>query len=211
MQNTLEISYDALYYLAQMMQAEYMDYDYFKLVGDIETNYDLFVKQAAESLQSSGLLTEDFSGNLESDDNLRQVATPLFFGNAESSLDLILQGETVSHSLYKFHFYQNQVTRATFLDGKVRLEAWDSFEELYADILRNTVAGSEEALAAPIEPDKMDKIMILKCTNAGAPLPIVAFCVYNGGVYKMEGESLLAVAPETFRDEAIRILEMKGV
>ena len=105
MQNTVEISYDALYYLAQLMQAEYMDYDYFKLVGDIETNYDLFAKQAAESLQNSGLLTEDFSGELELDETLRQIATPLFFGNAESSLDLLIQGETVSRSFYKFHFF----------------------------------------------------------------------------------------------------------
>ncbi len=209
MQNAFEISFDALYYLGRLMQAEQLDYDYFKQIGDIETNYSLFAANASAELQNAGLITEDFSGDMEVDPVLQSVAKPLFFGTDEASLDLIVQAETVTRDLYKFHTYEGKTTKATFLDGKIRIEAWDDFEELYADILRNAVAG-RELDSDGLDDKKFSKIAILKCLHNGEALPTEGYCIYNGGVYKMAGDVLQPITPEDFRDAAIRILEKKG-
>lgn len=125
MNNEIILTPEELYYLGRFLQARYIDYAYIAAMSDIKQNFMLFEQETKASLVASGVLTEDFSGNVEIDAAAKTLLTPIFFGEAETSLDICRVGAQSTVTVNKFHFCDGIITMVTGKDGKLVIRSVD--------------------------------------------------------------------------------------
>ena len=79
---------DELFFLGELMNAKYIDYKYIASMPDIQKNYLYHKSRVLAELEDKGMIEEDFSGNIEIDEELKEVLEPIFFGKVECRLKL---------------------------------------------------------------------------------------------------------------------------
>ena len=65
--NTIELQPEELFFLAQQMKAEYIDYMYISAMKDISKKFALHHKEWIDSLEKRNVICEDFDGNISID------------------------------------------------------------------------------------------------------------------------------------------------
>lgn len=93
-----------LFFLGTQMHAKYIDYNYIAAMPDIQKRYALQEQRALEALEQRGIIEEDFGGNVELDEAIREVLEPVFFGEVESRLD--------AEQSYNIHLHNGKITIA---------------------------------------------------------------------------------------------------
>lgn len=104
MKKELKLTPVELFFLGAQMNAKYIDYNYIAAMPDIQKRYALHEQRALEELEERGILEEDFSGNVELDEEIRELLEPVFFGDVESRLD--------AEQSYNIHLYNGKITMA---------------------------------------------------------------------------------------------------
>ncbi len=104
MKKELKLTLVELFFLGAQMNAKYIDYNYIAAMPDIQKRYALHEQRALETLEERGILEEDFSGNVELDEEIRQLLEPVFFGAVESRLD--------AEQSYNIHLHNGKITIA---------------------------------------------------------------------------------------------------
>ncbi len=129
MKEEVQVTPEELYYLGKCMQAKFIDYAYIAAMNDIQQNYTLQEQRSLETLEEKELIEEDFSGEIDIPDEVRQLFEPVFFGRKESRLD---NGE-----VYRFHILGNRLTMSRMESGQIWFSA-ASVDDL-SELLRGTV------------------------------------------------------------------------
>ena len=83
----LKVTPMELYFLGVQMQAEYIDYSYIAAMPDVQQRYALHEQETLEYLEERGLIEEDFSGNVEVDEEAAELLAPVFWGTVEGRVD----------------------------------------------------------------------------------------------------------------------------
>lgn len=84
MGDMLTITPTELYFLGTLLKARYIDYAYIAAMPDIQKRYEFRRQEALKALDERGIIDEDFSGNVEVDDDIAALLTPVFQGTIES-------------------------------------------------------------------------------------------------------------------------------
>lgn len=104
MKKELKLTPVELFFLGAQMNAKYIDYNYIAAMPDIQKRYALHEQRALEALEERGILEEDFSGNVELDEEIQELLKPVFFGEVESRLD--------AEQSYNIHLHNGKITLA---------------------------------------------------------------------------------------------------
>ncbi|MDO4418022.1 MAG: hypothetical protein Q4C02_07060 [Eubacteriales bacterium] len=86
------------------MNARYVEYHYISAMPDIQMGFKNHEKDTRESLEERGLIEEDFSGNVEVEQETADLLHPVFFGETETQLD--------EGAVYYFHIEGEKITMA---------------------------------------------------------------------------------------------------
>lgn len=210
MEKEIILSPEALYYLGRLLQAKYIDYVYVAAMGDINQNYALFEKETKASLVSAGILTEDFSGNLELDETARKLLEPIFFGETETSLSVCTNGEIQHVSLCMFHFHDGIITSVTHRDGQLVLAATDTLSiRKQVEKLLPLGYDMQDGTVAQLSEDSITRFISVKRMQVGVGTITKTFVEADNILYHQNGEQLESVSGPAFITYVYQVV--KGV
>lgn len=203
MGETLVISPEELFCFGRLLKAEYIDYAYIAAMGDIGSNFRLFSKESAAALTQRGLLREDFSGNLEPDDDALRLLRPVFFGNAEMTVDLCRLQEDRSVSACKFHFQGDSAVMVRPREEKLLIT--ETGQKEIMETVGGLIPKGEHSAKDGLSPAQAAGILVLKSVRLDGDAKRLAFALdAGGGLYREAGEDKLE--PVT-REEALAAAE----
>ncbi len=210
MQKEIILTPEELYYLGRFLQARYIDYAYVAALNDINQNFSLFETETKASLVSSGILVEDFGGNVEIDQDIAAILKPIFFGEIETSIDICNIGESNSVDVFKFHFYDGIITYVTGMNGKLVIKLTDQIEiqeKLNSLISANYSAENEKV--ETIDKSKITRVIAFKKIVVGTTSMVKTYIEAAGIYYQEIDEQIESVTKEQFISDSFNIV--KGV
>jgi hypothetical protein len=210
MNNEIILSPEELYFLGKLFQAKYIDYSYIAAMKDISNNYSVFEKETQSALVSSGVLMEDFSGNIEIDARLTEVLNPVFFGEFESSIHDYIPGDETTFNVVKFHSYDEAITMVTHSNDKFVFKKVDVLE--IKDIITKLLPDGyscEDTIAEEFKGENISRLIVFKNITAGTSGVNLNFFYQEDKLYmEIEGQRFSTVSRETF--EKLGCFMIKG-
>lgn len=110
MSNEIVLSPEALFFLGQWMQAEYIDYDYIAALKDLGRDYSRIQRRCLQELSREKLVRQQITGEVSVRPQLERLLKNVFFGKLETSLDVFSKLEGGSRETYRFHYLDGTVT-----------------------------------------------------------------------------------------------------
>lgn len=163
------ISAEELFYLGKLMNARYIDYDYVRVMKDIQKKGALKESEHMAKMVSRGILFEDFSGQKELDLEIEELLRPVFFGDFESEILYYQNAEEKEVLHHKFHFHEGKITHIELKDKELHMSLGEGKLKELEEIL---IPESYEAEVKEIAMDDIDKtkvsmVMLLKNMKIG--------------------------------------------
>lgn len=208
MVNEFILSPEELYFLGGLIQAKYIDYAYIAALEDIQQNIALRKKETISEMVKKNLVEEDFSGDLEVNQNLRHVLEPIFFGVKESSLDICYVGDEKRVDIYKFHFLEDNITMVTGKDKRLHIKnvTEDMFVELLNDILPRKYEVDDTVLDS-IDHNLITRLIAVKCANINENSFVHIYIESDNKLFfEKKTGALSVVSKEDFINEAVAVL-----
>ena len=164
MKKEIVLSPEELYYLGSILGAEYMDYAYIAAMSKQGKSEELFANEAKASLVETGILTEDFGGNLEVESETLALVKPIFFGKTETSVDVYINGEDADMDVYKFHFLDGDITMVTEADGQLMIRAVTpgQIEELANSLLPEGYKNTDKTVVSNLDEKTVTRVIVAK-------------------------------------------------
>lgn len=201
---------EQLFFMGRLLQAKYIDYAYVAAMNDINQNFALFETEAKAALVSTGVLMEDFGGNVEVDPAVLSVLKPIFFGEIETSIDICSIGETNTVSMYKYHFHDGAVTEVTGEKGKLIIKSADQIairERVESLISENYAA--ENKVVDTIDKAHITRFIAFKQIHVGMTSMVKTYIESDGVFYQEKEETIESVTRTQFVLDAFDVV--KGV
>lgn len=202
MQNEVVLTPEELYYLGKFLQAKYIDYAYVAAMNRGGRSFALFEQETKAALVSSGVLAEDFGGNIEIDDSVKSLLMPIFFGETETSLDICEIGETREKNkvtVYKFHFLDGIVTMVTNDNGKLAIKPVDliGIHQIAENLLPEGYNAEHRVVEEEIEV-AVSRYIAAKSITFGKTSAVNSFVEANSVIYKECGEQVESLSGDMF-------------
>lgn len=207
MKKEIVISPEELYFLGTVLQAKYIDYAYVAAMDDIGQNYAMFESETRASLVKAGILSEDFGGNIELDEEVRALLSPIFFGETETSIDVCVLGNPSYVTVFKFHFLDDAVTMVTGSEKKLIVKAIDrlTIQELVGALLPEEYACTESTQIPEINQEKVTRFVAVKSASAGGQSSVKTFIEMDGVFYCEDGDVIESMTRDMFVSNAYTI------
>lgn len=206
MEQEIRVTPEELYYLGGLMDAKYIDYEYVAAMGDIQINPSMYQSKVKAALAGKGMLEEDFSGNMELSQVVKESMAPIFFGEFESSMDICILGEEERTENIKYHFYENRIVRVVREenDWDIRIENPEGLEREIKKWIPKTDVKEQNAV---FDSENVSQIIVIKHVEIGEE-SIVKVYFLCGDVFFSENEKdeVVPVEWKTVVGEAVRIL-----
>ena len=116
MSEELKLTPVELFFCGKLLQAKYIDYDYFAAMPDIQINHDLREQETLEKLEEDGVVEMDFYDNAEFEEEAKDLLLPVFFGETESRMEI------KDGPVFRFHIYQGKMIMTILEDNEIRLQ-----------------------------------------------------------------------------------------
>ncbi len=199
---------EELYYLGSFLQAKYIDYAYIAAMSDIKQNYKLFEKETRASLVSSGIIIEDFAGNIEIDESVRTLLTPIFFGETETSLDICEIGVNSSVTVYKFHFYDETITMVTGHQEKLIVKSIDLIEiQQIVEKLLPANYNPKSITISDIADLEVTRFIAAKSILVGNTSTVKTYIEAGNVLYQENEENIESISKEMFISNVCEIVK----
>lgn len=208
--NGLLLTPRELYCLGGMLNAKYIDYAYIAALDDIGQDFELFKKETLSSLVSKRILMEDFSGNIELDDEISQLLKPIFFGSVETSLNICLIGEELKVEILNYHFFEDKVTLVKNQNNDLLVSRVDP--ELILKTVEDLLPDNYSAVSGQPIID-FDKTMVTrffsaKSNDVGHMSQVKTYIEFNGVLCTEKEEAgLLSLSAEDFIKDVFNIIK----
>ena len=193
MSGIVQISPEELFFLGKHMRARYIDYDYVRSMKDIQQQYTLREKEILAGLVKRGLLTEDFSGDMELNEEVKSLLKPSFFGEFVSEVILLMDREKGEPEQYKFHFLEGKIVRVQLKGDQLIFQAdgEGELERLKNIVIPEDYQGNPSEISLDgMEKDKLDGWMTLKNLRIRKEANVVQFVKIDGTWYCGEDDKL---------------------
>lgn len=210
MKKEIILTPEELYFMGVLLQAKYIDYAYVVAMGDIQQKRGIYESESREKLAEKGILMEDFSGNLEVDEEAGKLLEPVFFGNLESFVDVVLmegEGRRILPGR-RFHFREGRITSTVMGKEGIFLEAVDEgwIQTWVAGFLPEDYAREQAYIpVAQINRENISRIITVKSTLVGEKSAVEIYVEADGSVFaeKADGQAMV-LSKEQFGLEVYR-------
>ena len=110
MKHKITVTPEELFFLAETMEGQYLDYDYLDGIEEFIQYYRRKKHQTIRNLEEKGIVEMEGLGEISISKEAKKLLSPIFFGESESELKL----QKCSH---RFYFLKDTVTYVK-TDGK---------------------------------------------------------------------------------------------
>ena len=122
MTGELVLKYEELYFLGEILGAEYIDYDYITAMGDIQNKHDYLRREAINSMSQQGYLKEMIGHKMTVSENIKMLVDPVFWGAEEITFSMV-ESATRKVTRKKIHKNKNNMTMVSQLQSACRLKS----------------------------------------------------------------------------------------
>lgn len=208
--NGLLLTPRELYCLGGILNAKYIDYAYIAALDDIGQDFELFKKETIASLVSKEILIEDFSGNMEIDDDYAKLLRPVFFGNIETSLNICTIGEELIVDVYNYHFYNGAITLVKNQDKNLLVEQVS--DEAVLAVVKALVSDDYRAETNQeidgFDNSKVTRFFSAKSIDVGINSRVKTFIEHDGVLCtEVEDEKMISLSADDFIREVYGIIK----
>lgn len=206
MEQEIRVTPEELYYLGGLMDAKYIDYEYVAAMGDIQINSSMYQSKVKTALAKKGLLEEDFSGNMELSQVVKESMAPIFFGEFESSIDICIPREEEQAENIKYHFYEDKIVRVVReeYDWDIKIE---SPEKIEREIKKWVSETDEKEQDVSFDSENVSQIVVIKHVQIGEESIVKVYFLCGGVLFsENEKDEVTPVNWKTVVEEAVRIL-----
>ena len=109
---SVRLSVTELYFLGEMMNAQYIDYSYIAALPEIQRQYEVYRLKALSSLEAKGLGEVGFTGSIKLDNALEALLKPVFSGE---------EAFLTTDQRYIFHLLGEDVVKAVLNGQEITL------------------------------------------------------------------------------------------
>ena len=210
MENTIKLTAQQLFYLATLMDAEFIDYSYVSAMGNVGDSFRLFESRVRNELVDAGILSEDFNGEVEIIENVRKLLEPVCRSFEELTVDIIQTGDAVDVVSYHFHLKDDCVTMIYGADDFFNLcdVSTATVKEVIQGILPNDYSAVTGTLDKEIEEERITRIVSVKSVVPDGESVVEVFFEYDGKMCKEnEDDQVVVLDKEAFIDECMTALQ----
>lgn len=209
MDNKVKISPEELYIIGKTLNAKYIDYAYVATIKEIGASFDLFEKEATDGLVSKGIMVEDFSGNVMLKDEVQELFKPVFFGEIETSLDVCKVIEPKTITTMKFHFYENSITKISYVDGLVVAESVskEDIKKTVKELVCSDLTEQDSSSESEFNKENVEKLIVAKSNRISKEATIASYLESEHRIY-MEDKTdhVICLDPTAFLDEILNVI-----
>ena len=126
MKDKIKLTYEQLFFLGELLDAEYIDYRYIAALSDIEQRYYFLRDSARAELVEKELLGENFCGDITVKSWMKDMLEPLFFGGEEFEVEVAYTGENADVLVQLFHIKEEKVTMVTLKKNEIELQVLEA-------------------------------------------------------------------------------------
>ncbi len=204
------VSPGELYVIGRVLNAKYIDYSYVAAIKDIGADFDLFENETTDRLVAMGLLEGDFSGRVVPKEDTVSLFTPVFFGTIETTLDICTIAEPTRIDTFKFHFFDDQITKVTGIDGEIlQLEniEKDALVKMIDSLLIRNLKTEDTPDEEEFSKEKVTRFVVAKSNHVSVNSMVATFMEVNGRMYKEDAAgNVFCLKTDEFKEEIARIL-----
>lgn len=114
---------EELYFLGEMMQAKYIDYDYIAAMADIGQGYAAEKASVIRELGKKGMIEETLRGDVRVSADLQKLLRPVFFAGTENTLHILTLKPERSVTIRRFHVLDGTMTMVRMGHKQLKLAA----------------------------------------------------------------------------------------
>lgn len=199
-----------LYFLGDLLQAKYIDYAYVAAMDDIKGRRSIYESEARSSLTSSQVIDEDFSGNLEISPFAASLLRPVFFGEFEACIDIIVLNDNAHVGTHRFHFLDGAVTMVHNEKKMLVIEAADQNEirKIAASLVPEGYAVEKAEYGEELDTEKLTRIISVKNTKIGVSSESKTIYEIDGVLYHESADSRPeSMTADMFVDEVLAVIK----
>lgn len=207
MNKKIKLTYEQLYFLGELINADYIDYRYIKAMQDIEQRYEFIRNNVCAELVETGIVSENFMGEINVKPEIKELLEPVFFGREESEAEIVATGEHASISVQLFHIWNDKITYVAVKDNGVELEPVNTgkISDFVLTMCRDI---SKYAMAREFNENGISKVIKIKNAKIGIGCRMLMFAVSGDRLYRQndDGDAEL-ISVEQFRSIAENLLK----
>ncbi len=210
MEQKLALLPGELYFLATLMQAKYIDYAYVAAMDDIRKNYAIYESNVRSSLYAAGIVEEDFSGDLELNPYASAILRPIFFGEFESTIDVIALKDNANVGTYRFHSLDGSITMVHNEESKLIAETIDynDINRIAGELLPKNYHITEPNVVDSIDDEMVNRLISVKNTVIGQSSEVKLYIDLGGVIYREKDENTVeSMTAEMFTDDVLKIIK----
>lgn len=214
MEKKLILLPEELYFLGSLLQAKYIDYAYVAAMEDIDSNRAVYESTSRAALVNNGILTENFSGDLEVDPQALAMLKPVFFGEFEACVDISIVGSARAAGTFRFHYFEGAITMVqSTTEGKLAISSVDAeqLRSIVKDLLPVGYHLEASSQVEEIPSDKVSRIIAVKNTLIGKSAVVRLFLEADGVIYgETDSEYAQSMTAEMFENTVLDVLKEVG-
>ena len=208
MEERLVLTPEQLFFLGNVMGAEYINYDYIAAMGEVQRNYSRTHRKCMDDLARAGLLRERLNGEVILRPMPKKLLDPVFFGKRKSSLEIFKLGKEETYNVFRFHWSEDTVTQVQETGNQLILS--QSGPEQLEALVAEQVRGTERPMRmGEIFDDSVTRILMIKRAVVGKESTCMILFEQFGGLYSMDnGDKPQAIPASQARAKILA--ELKG-
>ena len=206
--NKLVLTADQIYALAYILKAKYLDYYYISQAKRVNDN-ELWLSECTKQLVSSGVLTEDFSGETSIDSDLEELLKPIYFSTKESSLDINILGDNEDNIGFRFHYSDDKTVMTKTVDEGIEISevSTKDIKDLANGLLSSDYSTTSGKTDVELEVSMISRVFIAKNIELNVKSLNVVFIESNGVIYEQDSDNnVYTVSGNDFSDRIIKVL-----
>ncbi len=191
MNNEISITADELFFLGKLMNAKYIDYAYIVCMNDSADDFNIREKAVKQGLIKKELVFESFSGKTDVDESLTEILLPVFYGKKETSLNICTIQEQAKADIFKFHFFNDNITLVRAENGVLTLRGirQDDIKNIISDVFPEGCGFSDGTVSEITGIENVSTVMSAKRTVLDEGSDIYVFMRSDGIWYMDKGHN----------------------
>ena len=202
----VSLIFEQLFFLGEMMNAEYIDYRYIESMKDIEQRYSFLKNTSTAELVEKNLVEEDFFGEVTIKPELAELLEPIFFGKTESTIDVVTIDEDTVSVTSLLHFYEQKITLVSIMNDKIEVSSITNAQ--VTDLVVELFPDSQcDVTNAVYDSDKVNKVIRVNTATVavGSKSGLFAVCD-NAMFFEDENSTVVCISKNDFINRVEQLL-----
>lgn len=209
MTREITLTPEELFYLGKILNAAYIDYAYIAAMKDIQMKKEVAAQDIRLSLTAKNYLMEDFSGEVEIDEAVKHLLSPIFFGEFESMVSVCIIQEKSYVNSVRIHTGKDATVMVLMLEDGLHISLVEDndIRHLVYSLMPDGYADISIPDSPSIDRKKITRVIACKNALVGRDATVTVFFECDGLMCKDAGNVIEVLHCANFCTEVFNILK----